>query len=90
MKLNFEKIFWTTISTTVTLSLLGLAGYYQNAALAYASVLSMAVGAAQLVYMKLIGARQEKAGMNEETKRAMQDLNARVATLEYGVKTRGF
>lgn len=84
--MNYEKIF----SHVITASLLGLAGYYQSAAFAYAAVASLAVGMTFQVYSRLLAVKEQKPGINEEVKRAIQDMNARVATLEYGVKTRGF
>lgn len=84
--MNYEKVF----SRVLTISLLGLAAYYQSALFAYASVLSLAVGAVQDVYARLVAVREQKPGVPEEVKRALHDMNARVATLEYGVKTRGF
>lgn len=84
--MNYEKIF----SHSVTAILLGLAGFYQSAAFAYAAVASLAVGAVFEVYNRMLVIKEQKPGINEEVKRAIQDMNARVATLEYGVKTRGF
>lgn len=84
--MNYEKVF----SRTITVSLLGLAAYYQSAYFAFATVLSFAVGAVQEIYSRLVAVREQKPGVPEEVKRAIQDMNARVATLEYGVKTRGF
>lgn len=84
--MNYEKLF----SRVVTVSLLGLAAYYQSSMFAYAAVLSLAVGAVQDVYSRLISVKEQKPGVPEEVKRALHDMNARVATLEYGVKTRGF
>lgn len=84
--MNYEKIF----SHSVTAILLGLAGFYQSAAFAYAAVASIAVGGALEIYTRMLSVREQKPGINEEVKRAIQDMNARVATLEYGVKTRGF
>lgn len=86
MNVNYEKIF----SRTITVSLLGLAGYYQSAYFAYAAVLSFAVGAVQDVYLRLVALREQKPGVSDEVRRVIQDINARVATLEYGVKQRGF
>lgn len=84
--MNYEKLF----SHTVTAVLLGMAGYFQNSALAYAAVLSSAVSVAYSIYSRMIAIREQKPGLNDEAKRAVQDLGARVATLEYGVKERGF
>jgi hypothetical protein len=84
--MNYEKIF----SHSVTAILLGLAGYHQSATLAYAAVASLAVGAIQEIYNRMLVIKEQKPGLNDDVKRAMQDMNARIATLEYGVKTRGF
>lgn len=84
--MNYEKLF----SRVVTVSLLGLAGYYQSSTFAFATVLSLAVGAVQDIYSRMVAVREQKPTVSEEVKRAIQDMNARVATLEYGVKTRGF
>lgn len=84
--MNYEKIF----SYVLTASLLGLAGYYQSAAFAYAAVASLAVGKVFDIYSRLLAVKEQKPGIPEEVRRAIQDINARVATLEYGVKQRGF
>lgn len=84
--MNYEKLFIHTI----TAALLGMAGFYQDAPMAYAAVLSSAVSVALSVYSRLAALKEQKPSLNEEAKRTMQDLGARVATLEYGVKTRGF
>lgn len=84
--MNHEKI----ISHSITAVLLGMAGYYQSAAFAYAAVAYLAVQAVYEVYSRLLAAREAKPGLPDDAKRAIQDMNARIATLEYGVKTRGF
>lgn len=84
--MNYEKLF----STVVTATLLGLAGYYQNTAFAYASVASLAVSAVYSIYTRLVSIREHKPGLDDKTRQVIQDINARVATLEYGVKQRGF
>ena len=84
--MNYEKLF----SHIITVVLLGMAAYFQSSALAYAAVLSSAVNAVYSIYSRLIAVREQKPSLNEEAKRIVHDLGARVATLEYGVKTRGF
>lgn len=84
--MNYDKIIGHTISA----GLLGMAGYYQSPAFAYAVVASLAVNAAVDVYAKLASTKEHKTGLPEEARRAIQDMNARIATLEYGVKQRGF
>lgn len=84
--MNYEKVF----SHTITATLLGLAAYRDSATFAYAAVASMAVVAAYEIYSRLLSLREVRPTASDEVKRAIQDINARVATLEYGVKTRGF
>ncbi|KKK92479.1 hypothetical protein LCGC14_2702530 [marine sediment metagenome] len=84
--MNYEKLF----SHIITVVLLGMAAYFQSSALAYAAVLSSAVNAVYSIYSRLVAVKEQKPGLNEEARRVMQDLGARIATIEYGVKTRGF
>jgi len=84
--MNYEKIF----SHVITASLLGLSGYYQSAAFACAAVASLAVGKVFEVYSRLLAVKEQKPGINDEVKRALHDMNARLATVEYGIKQRGF
>lgn len=83
--MNYDKMF----SYSVTAILLGLAGYHQSPAFAYATVVALAVNAVHEIYTRLLALREQKP-VSEEVRRAIQDINARVATLEYGVKQRGF
>ena len=84
--MNYEKLF----SHTITVVLLGMAAYFQSSALAYAAVLSSAVNAVYSIYSRLVAVKEQKPGLNEEARRVMQDLGARIATIEYGIKARGF
>ncbi len=84
--MNHEKIFSYIVITV----LLGMAGYYHSAAFAYAAVLSLGISAMYAVYSRLVATKEQKPGLSDETKRLIYDLGTRVATLEYGVKTRGF
>ncbi len=84
--MNYEKLF----SHTVTAVLLGMAAYFQSSALAYAAVLSSAVSAVYSIYSRLVAVREQKPSLNEEAKRVVHDLGARIATIEYGIKARGF
>ncbi len=82
----------------VTLSLLILSGVYHSPAMAFASVVSVLGLLAHGLIASRIEALAAKAPpadegvkrAQEEAKRLIQDINARVATLEYGVKVRGF
>jgi|GEM_PF-3668041 len=84
--MNYEKLF----SHIITVVLLGMAAYFQSSALAYAAVLSSAVNAVYSIYSRLVAVKEQKPGLNEEARRVMQDLGARIATIEYGIKARGF
>jgi len=84
--MNYQALFTTTVTTI----LLGLAGYYQDTAFAYASVLSLAIGAVQSIYTRLVAIREKKPGLDDKTRQVIHDLGARVATIEYNVKQRGF
>jgi hypothetical protein len=75
-----------------TASLLTLAGVFHNASFAMASVVSLGLLLSREAFDLYRESRKEavKPGIPEEVRRTMQDINARVATLEYGVKQRGF
>lgn len=75
----------------VTVALLVMSAVFHDPAYAFAAMVSVLGILAHNVVQDRIAALTPKAGtVDEAAKRAMQDLNARVATLEYGVKTRGF
>lgn len=84
--MNIEKI----VSHFVVFSLLGLAGYYHSPAIAFAAVMALGVGLARDIYEKTLALREVKQDIPAEVKRTIQDMNARIATLEHGVRTRGF
>lgn len=75
----------------VTVALLVLAGVYKSPAFAYASVLSLLsmVGDKVLEYYKERHAKLNQP-LDETVRRKMMDLEARVTTIEYGIKSRGF
>lgn len=75
----------------VSLTLLVLAGLFKSPAFAYASVLGVLGVLVHSVAKDRLAALVAKQAPTDETvKRAVQDLNARVTTIEYNVKTRGF
>lgn len=82
--MNVERFF----PHVVTLVLLGLSVYSKSAALSYASVLSLAVVMVKNVYDRMLEAKEARvAAVPEESKKQMHDLQARITTLEYWVKT---
>ena len=84
--MNIEKYF----NHIVALTLLILAGVYHSPLFGYASVGAMLGIMAHSIMSAKVALTTVKPGIPEELKRQIQDLNARIATLEYGVKTRGF
>lgn len=74
----------------VTLAMLLLTAVYKNPFFGYASVISLGLTMAHEVVKSRYNALTIKTEVPEELKRSIHDINARVATLEYGVKTRGF
>lgn len=85
-KINLEKIF----SHLVTAVLLGMAYHFQNTAIAYAAVASSAITAAYSIYSRLVATKEQKPSSDDNLKRLVQDTAAKVATIEYGIKQRGF
>lgn len=75
----------------VTVVLLALAGVYRSPAFAYASVLSLMVLVSEniLEYFKERHAKLNQP-LDEMVQREMRDLKARVTTIEFGIKQRGF
>jgi hypothetical protein len=75
----------------VILVLLTFAGLYKSPSFAYAAVLSLGVLAADKVleYFKERHAKLNQP-LDEMVQRKMRDLEARVTTIEYGIKSRGF
>lgn len=84
--MNLENIF----PHFVTLSLLVLAAVYKSPALGAAVVVALGLILTKEFFDKRYSALTIKTQVPEELKRSIQDMNARIATLEYGVKTRGF
>jgi len=84
--MNIERY----ISHFITLALLVLGAWLKSPAFAYASVSSLGLVMAKEVFDRLHALKEVKSVLPEDAKRLIQDINARVTTLEYGVKTRGF
>jgi len=85
--MNVSKYF----PHSITVVLLVLAGIYRSPAFAYASVLalvSVLVGNIVAIYQDMLKLRSTPT--DELTKRKMTDLEARVSTIEFGIKQRGF
>jgi hypothetical protein len=84
--MNVEKYF----PHFVTLTLLVLGAFYRSAALGYASVVALGLVMVKDVLERIATEKLAKMDGVEDVKKLVQQVNARVATLEYGVKTRGF
>lgn len=74
----------------VVITLLITACLQHSVPMAYASVLGLGFIMAKELVEKIKLSRPEKIAIPQETTRLIQDLNARVVTLEHGVKIRGF
>lgn len=74
----------------VTLVLLVSAVIFRSSSLGYAAVLSLLLVLAKGILEVRWSALTIKTEVPEEMKKQIQDMNARIATLEFGVKTRGF
>lgn len=75
----------------VTLALVVMAGVFRSSPFAFAAMVGvLGILANNVVVERMAALAVRTAPADETAKRAIQDLNARVATLEYGVKTRGF
>lgn len=85
--MNVSKFF----PHAVTVILLALAGVYKSPAFAYASVLALvSVLAANVVALYQDMLKLRSTPIDEVTKRKITDLEARVSTIEFGIKQRGF
>jgi hypothetical protein len=75
----------------ITVVLLALAGIYKSPAFAYASVLALiSVLVTNIVTLYQDMLKLRTAPTDELAKRKMLDLEARVSTIEFGIKQRGF
>jgi hypothetical protein len=61
-----------------------------SAAFAYASVLSLAAAMGRETFLAVLESRTAKSTLPDETKRKMDELAARVTTIEVGIQRRGF
>lgn len=81
--------YYPFLASAVCLTLSGVYHSVGMAAVAATMLLIIAVRDSISQYIDSKKA-QERPGLPDEFQRKIQDLNARVATLEYGVKQRGF
>lgn len=84
--MNIERFLPHTVSVT----LLVLGAVQHSAAMAYGAVLTLGLILAREAWDKAHVAKAAPSGLPEEAKRKIQDLEARVTTIEYGIKQRGF
>jgi len=84
--MNIEKY----IPHFVSLTLLVLGAVEKSAAMAYGAVVTLGLILAREAWDKAHTAKAPVAGTSDESKRKIQDLEARVTTIEYGIKQRGF
>lgn len=74
----------------VSVSLLTLGALQHSAAMAYGSVAVLGFILAKESWDKAHAEKHVSVALPEDAKRRLQDLEARVTTIEYGIKTRGF
>lgn len=74
----------------ITLVLLTATTVLKSPALGAATVVSLGFILANGVLEARYNSLTIKTQVPEELKRNIQDMNARIATIEYGIKTRGF
>lgn len=85
------KITLNHFPFTVVALLVGFAGVYRSVGMAATAVALLGIIAARDSFHELkVAAAQPKAELPEETKRLMHDIQARITTIEYGIKARGF
>jgi capsule polysaccharide export protein KpsC/LpsZ len=84
--MNVEKY----IPHFVSLTLLVLGAVEKSAAMAYGAVVTLGLILAREAWDKAHVAKVITTGLPDEAKRKIQDLEARVTTIEYGIKQRGF
>ena len=84
--MNIEKY----IPHFVSLTLLVLGAVEKSAAMAYGAVVTLGLILAREAWDKAHVAKPMAPNTPDESKRKVQDLEARVTTIEYGIKQRGF
>lgn len=84
--MNIERYFPHLISV----ALLALGGLQQSAAALIGSVVVMGFILSKEYLDKAKEVKAAHVVLPEDAKRRLQDIEARITTLEYGVKSRGF
>ena len=84
--MNIERFLPHTVSVT----LLVLGAIQKSPAMAYGAVVVIGLILAREAWDKAHVAKVVAPGTPDESKRKIQDLEARVTTIEYGIKQRGF
>jgi len=84
--MNFERFLPHTVSVT----LLVLGAVQHSAAMAYGAVLTLGLILAREAWDKAHVVKATNPGLPEDAKKKILDLEARVTTIEYGIRQRGF
>jgi len=84
--MNIERF----IPHFVSLTLLVLGAVERSAAMAYGAVVTLGLILAREAWDKAHVAKVITTGLPDEAKKKMLDLEARVTTIEYGIRQRGF
>lgn len=71
-------------------ALLVLAGVFHSASFAAVSVVATTLAVVRELFLVHIEAKNQKQSVPDETKRKLDDLAARVTSIEVGIQRRGF
>lgn len=83
------RIMW--IEYACTGILLGLAGWLKSPAFAYASVLSLLANMVrEAMEKKFLAMKDLRISIPEDVKKKITDVESRLSTIEFGIKSRGF
>ena len=74
----------------VVVTLISLAGISHSVGFAYAAVLALGLNLAYGAFQQIEASKTYKSQLPEDIKRQLHDLNARLVTIEHGIRSRGF
>ena len=77
-------------SYSIIALLLGFSAWFHSAAFAYSAILGLGMILAYNAFETVQANKTYRQQLPPEIKRSMEDLNARVLTIEHGIRARGF
>lgn len=87
---SFIKGLEANYGYLLTTKLIVLAAWFRSPAFAYAAVLALVVTLGKEVFSSVMDAKVFKNTLPEEAKKRLQDMEARVTSIEVGIQRRGF